>query len=264
MFDFLSREVSMSRLLKSTALVAALSVLPAVTHAAIITVDPDNFQRVSNTGVPTSDFQNISLATPGVRLSAYGMIDGNRLISSNVYAVLTANTNPAYSDTPGYFASTGIYSFGANVNFNGDTAHITPAWTAGTGSTPDRNLRIDFDTPVAYFALDVIADRLDDRSIVEVFNTQDQLLGSLIVPAEGGLTLLKRVFTAEFSRDSSDISYALAHSPTGVVGKTVGFDNLRFSVASLNSNSAIPEPTTISGLALAALPLLRRRPRRRN
>ena len=148
-------------------------------------VEPDDY----------ADGNDLSNIIPEAQLSAVGA------------AVVS---DPTVDAQPGIFASTGTKVFANLTGF---------IWTDS-----DRQLRIDFTTPVSTVSIDYISDDTLDIGQLEIYNASDVLLDTYIT-ADLGTGLFE---TMTLSRPASDIAYAIAGGRAGQAGL---LDNLAFGQA---------------------------------
>jgi len=173
-----------------------------------------------------TDDSDISSVFSGMTLSSVGGYEG---LDGLVYA---------WGDG---LASTGTGVFANNLSFQRQ-------WYAGEAD--GFALRADFDGPADYVAIDTIGDDYGgDVGVLYAYNSADVLLGT-VTSGELGYG---EVFRAEISRPSFDIAYIIAGGePSGQ--HTVHLDNLAANI--------VPEPMTLSLLALGAVILKAARGRR--
>jgi|GEM_PF-4207647 len=145
--------------------------------------------------------------------------------------------------------------------FNPSTGDRSFSWI-GPGSPPSSGglfnsvfqMRIDFDSPVNFVAIDAIAATVQVdpgpsatlTSLISAFDSSGNFLGTtgLLFTAEMSNTAQTHLLT----RGSYDISYITVRGSTK--GPNFTYDNLRFN---------IPEPTSFCMLASGAFFMLRRR-----
>ena len=128
-----------------------------------------------------------------------------------------------------YLASTGSRAF---FNF------ISPTWSFAEWTQTSRRLRMDFATPISTLSLDAIANSSFDYGRLEVFDSNDNLLGRYTTD----FLISETMETMTLSRAEGDISYAIAGSH---MGSTILLDNLRFGADSTtitDSNGAYTLP----------------------
>lgn len=201
--------------------------------STIITADPNRYPS------PTADHsasQDISNVFPGVTLSAFSKIpyvdsptNAMQLLDSKVYSKFY-DVDSSGKD---------IYVYGAHVNNPeiGSGNHVTAAWTTTDnlrGQGPDRNFRADFNPPVSYAFMDVIADN-GDTYVIDAYNSNGESVGTYTVggiydyDAKGKVLAVK--YPVKFSRTNADIKYLVGQNPSGHYSQTVFLGNLQYSVA---------------------------------
>ena len=171
----------------------ALALSTSISHAILITVDPDDF----------IDGANISNAYSGITLSA---IDGG----SNVIA-----TSSVFSQTS-LLASTGTQVFGHDGIF-------VETWANGLLG----DLRIDFIQATDFVSIDIIANDGFDPGFLQAYNSAGTLLDSFTTQGGLGAGIPE---TAIISTASANISYVIA---SGVSGNDVALDNLTYNSATV-------------------------------
>jgi hypothetical protein len=184
-----------------------------------------------------SDGTDISNAFSGMTLSAVGRASG---LDGKVYAKTDA------------YASTGTMTFGNNLAnptlWYFDTHPTTPP------HPDDYALRIDFDMPAKYLAIDMIGQG-QSWGVIEAYNSSNNFISADFIQPSGHDWTDGEIVHAEINpHQSYDIAYVLVggrYYDAGHFATPLHLDNL--------SAEIIPEPATILLLGLGGLALLTKR-----
>jgi hypothetical protein len=144
---------------------------------------------------------------------------------------VTAATGSSHGECGGPCASTGVKVFGGHE------------WQFGIAV-----FRAEFLIPTDFASIDFVG--LDDGSVQAfAYDTNDVLIGNFFTHIDRA----GQNETAAFSRSTADIAYILA---SGILGETVGLDNLRYNSYYVAQPSSVPEPSALGFVFAAAVWML--------